>query len=108
MIDKGNPYSISSVGTPKLSMSTKGQEAKLKHDEERLNTAPPELIYPLESMISFMGGAINSLTHIRTLLNVAVNNPASNKKSIVKIQQKIDEMNILSLEVIDELDNLTL
>jgi len=105
-----SPYEtkrVDNANGPSLSMDTHAQEI-LKKEQEYESKAPPTLMFPLETLMQFVGNMIVTLTQARTALNVAGDNPQSDKKVIGNIVDKLDKVNLILITIPEDLEKLKL
>lgn len=107
MQQSNSPYSIGTPPAPRLSLNVDNQIAKYK-EEEQEQKAPPTLAYPLQSLLDFIANTLAVLMQMRTALNTSTNNPDVDKKTVAKIQDKIDKINITALSIVEDLEKLKL
>ena len=105
-----SPYEtkrVTNANGPALKMDTHAQEA-LKKQQEFDAKAPPTLMFPLETLLQFVGNMVVTLTQARTALNVAGSNPQSDKKVLSKIVDKLDKVNLILITIPEDLEKLKL
>jgi hypothetical protein len=105
-----SPYEtkkINNANGPALKMDTRGQE-NIKRQQELETKAPPTLMFPLETLMQFVGNMIVTITQARTALNVAGSNPDADKKVLGRIVDKLDKVNLILITIPEELEKLKL
>jgi hypothetical protein len=102
-----SPFETKKANGPELHMSTKGQELYKQEDEMR-GKADPAITYPLETLVQFIGNMLVTLTQARTALNVANNHPEADKRTIGKIVEKLDEINLIAISIPEDLEKLSI
>ena len=107
MQQTNSPYETSKANSPNLDMPTHGQE-EYKREDEMAAKAPPGITYPLDTLIQFIGNMMVTLTQARTALNIAGQNPDTDKDKLAEIVRKLDDINLIAISIPEDLETLSL
>ena len=100
------PYSTGIASSPiDKQLGVDIQIAKYK-DDEKMQKADKQLPHELARITELLGNTFVSLSQLRSMLELAVQNKELDQLGVNKIKEKIDKVNEIILDIPEDLDIL--
>tara|TARA_R110002124_G_C8515120_1_gene475667 strand:- start:59 stop:385 length:327 start_codon:yes stop_codon:yes gene_type:complete len=100
------PYSTGIASSPiDKQLGVDSQIAKYK-DDEKMQKVDKQLPHELARITELLGNTFVSLSQLRSMLELAVQNKELDQLGVNKIKEKIDKVNEIILDIPEDLDIL--